>query len=244
MKQLIKRVLSSIGYRVQSTRYVPRQLLEQDGLLPIEFDDVVCRRMFEFGEEFTFVQVGAFDGVVQDPLRKYITKYGWRGVLVEPQARAASRLHELYQGSDRVVVLQAAVDGEAGKRTLFTVDSQSAPPWAGALASFQRDTILKHSNLIPGLEAMIREEIVNCIRFDYVLEHLPPGRLDILQIDTEGADAYLLSIFPFEKVRPAIIHWEVAHLNKEEREECLGRLATFGYRFAPSGDQDMMAVQF
>jgi FkbM family methyltransferase len=243
MKHALKTALAALGYRVQSTRYVPRQLLEQNNLRLVEFDDLVCRRMFEFGPEFTFVQVGAFDGVVQDPLRKYITEYGWRGVLVEPQARAARRLRELYQGSDRIVVLQAAVDDDAGKRKLFTVDSQFAPAWAGALASFQRDTILKHSRLIPGLEAMIREEIVDCIRFDDVLKHLLPRRLDILQIDTEGADAYLLSLFPFEKVRPAIIHWEVTHLSKKEREDCLGRLASFGYRFAPSGDQDMMAVQ-
>jgi hypothetical protein len=29
-----------------------------------------------------------------------------------------------------------------------------------------------------------------------------------------------------------------------QREDCLGRLASFGYRFAPSGDQDMVANQF
>jgi FkbM family methyltransferase len=243
MKHLLKTALAVLGYRVHSTRYVPRQLLKQHNLRCVEFDDVVCRRMFEVGPEFTFIQVGAFDGVVQDPLRKYITKHGWRGVLVEPQARAAEQLRSLYRGNDRIVIMQAALDGEAGKRALFTVESESAPAWAGALASFHRDIILKHSGLIPRLEAMIREETVSCVSFDDVLKHLPTGRLDLLQIDTEGADAYILSLFPFEKVRPAITHWEVRHLTKEQREDCLGRLASFGYRFAPSGDQDMIAVQ-
>lgn len=244
MKQQLKSALARLGYQVQGTRYVPRQLLEQDHLRALEFDDVVCRRMFECGPELTFIQVGAFDGVVQDPLRKYITKCNWRGVLIEPQARAAGRLRELYQGSDRILVLQAALDGEAGKRVLFTVDSDAAPSWVGALATFQRDILLKHSDLIPGLEGMITEETVDCVLFDHVLERLPAERFDLLQIDTEGADAYILSLFPFDQVRPAIVHWEVRHLSKKQREDCLGRLARFGYRFAASGDQDMLAVQF
>ena len=46
------------------------------------------RRMLEAGHELTFIQVGGFDGITTDPLYKYITRYGWRGVLLEPQSRA------------------------------------------------------------------------------------------------------------------------------------------------------------
>jgi FkbM family methyltransferase len=244
MKELLKSTLASLGYRVQGTRYIPRQLLEPGLLRVLEFDDVVCRRMFNVGPEFTFIQVGAFDGLVQDPLRKYIPRCNWRGILVEPQARAAGKLRELYRGNDGIVVLQAALGAEARKRTLFTVDSETAPAWAGALASFDRSTILKHSDLIPGLELMIKEETVDCVPFDYVLERLSTKQLDLLQIDAEGADAYILSLFPFDRMLPAVVHWEVEHLTMEQREDCLGRLAAFGYRFAASGDQDMMAVQF
>jgi hypothetical protein len=91
---------------------------------------------------------------------------------------------------------------------------------------------------------MIREETVDCVTFDIVLERLPNGQLDLLQIDAEGADASLLSLFPFERICPSIVHWEVRHLTMNQRENCLDRLAGFGYRFAMSGDQDMLAVQF
>jgi FkbM family methyltransferase len=242
MKDLLKTALAALGYRVQGTRYCPRQLLEPGCLRVIEFDDLVCRRMFESGAELSFIQIGAFDGITRDPLRKYIDRCGWRGVLVEPQARAANQLRLLYRGNNRIVVLQAALDGESGSRTLFTVEPQRFPAWAGGLASFQRETIVKHSDLIPGLETMIREDIVDCITFDNVLEHLPHEQIDLLQIDTEGADGYILSMFPFDRAQPAIIHWEVKHLSKPQREECLDRLAGFGYRFALSGDEDMMAV--
>jgi FkbM family methyltransferase len=242
VKYLLKMALAKLGYRVQGTRYCPRQLLEPALLRRLEFDDVVCRRMFEVGPQLTFVQVGAFDGVTGDPLRKYIDKCGWTGVVVEPQAKAADQLRELYRYNDRIVILQAALDSECGSRTLYTVESQSTPRWAGGLASFQRENIVKHSDLVPGLQTMIKEDRVDCITFDKVLGCLPDKRIDLLQIDTEGADGYILSLFPFDRIHPPIIQWEVKHLNTPQREECLDRLAGFGYRFAPSTDEDMLAV--
>jgi|SRR5580698_3412876 FkbM family methyltransferase len=242
VRRQIKRGLAALGYQVRGTRYCPRQLLEPAFLRRLEFDDVVCRRMFEFGPAFTFIQVGAFDGITGDPLRKYINKCGWRGVLVEPQARASNKLRELYSRNDSVVILQAAVDREFGRRTLFTVESESAPVWAGGMASFKRETIAKHSDLIPGLQGMIKAETIDCITFDEVLEHLPSKRVDLLQIDTEGADAYILSLFPFDRVIPAIIHWEVKHLPKLQQEETLEMLQQRGYRLARSGAEDMLAV--
>src|SRR5579864_2855167 len=95
LRQQIKNGLAALGYQVQGTKYCPQQLLDPGLLRGLEFDDVVCRRMFEVGREFTFIQVGAFDGVSTDPLRKYIQTCGWRGVLVEPQPGPAAQLREL-----------------------------------------------------------------------------------------------------------------------------------------------------
>ncbi|MGC2099845.1 MAG: FkbM family methyltransferase [Candidatus Sulfotelmatobacter sp.] len=242
LRGLVKRGLRALGYQVRGTRYCPRQLQEPALLRRLEFDDVVCRRLFEFGPELTFIQVGAFDGITKDPLRKYIDKCGWRGVVIEPQPSAANQLRELYRNNNRIIILQAALDGKSGRRTLYTVDAPRAPAWAGGLASFRRETIVKHSDLIPGLETMILESAVDCVTFDEVLEVVKRKQIDLLQIDTEGADGYILSLFPLNRVQPAIVHWEVKHLNTSEREACLDRLAAFAYRFAPSGDEDMLAV--
>jgi FkbM family methyltransferase len=198
--------------------------------------------MLESGHEFAFIQVGAFDGISTDPLYKYITRYGWRGVLLEPQPRAAAKLRELYRGNDRVLVLEAALDDRPGKRTLFTVDSENVPAWAGGMASFQRENILKNSYLIPGLEAMVKEIVVNCVSFDDVFRNFVSDRLDLLQIDAEGADGFILSSFPFGRTRPAIVHWESKNLTKRQQEKVLEMLSGHRYKFARSGDEDMLAV--
>src|SRR5206468_9762170 len=90
----VKSRLASLGYHIEGTRYCPRQLLEPALLRRLEFDDVVCRRIFEASPGFTFIQVGAFDGITKDPLRKYIQTCGWRGILIEPQPRPAAQLQE------------------------------------------------------------------------------------------------------------------------------------------------------
>jgi hypothetical protein len=72
---------------------------------------------------------------------------------------------------------------------------------------------------------MISEITVNSITFDNALAHLPPERLDLLQIDAEGADGDILSFFPFNRVKPAIIHWEIKNLIKDRR-----RIASKGFQ--------------
>jgi FkbM family methyltransferase len=242
MKQRVQKLLAKLGYRVQGIRYCPRQLLERDHLRRIGLDDVICRRMFEFGQEFTFIQIGAFDGITADPLHKYITRCGWRGVLIEPQPRPAAQLRELYRDNGRIVVLQAALDCRSGKRTLYIVESDRVPTWARGMASYQRDNILKNSYLVPELEAMIKEITVNCIPFEDVMQRLQSDRLDLLQIDAEGADGYILSLFPFDRVKPAIVHWESKNLTRSQQEEALDMLSKHGYRFARSGEEDMLGV--
>ena len=66
MKQFLKSVLSRLGYRVQGTRYYPRQLLDPRALRPLEFEDAICRLMHVTGKSLAFIQVGAFDGVTSD----------------------------------------------------------------------------------------------------------------------------------------------------------------------------------
>jgi FkbM family methyltransferase len=243
VKQAIQGLLNRMGYRVEGIRYTPRQLLQPDRLRRLEFDDVVCRHMFEYGEALTFVQIGAYDGVSTDPLRRYIDQCGWRGVMLEPQPGPADALRRLYAGNDGIVVLQSALDSERRVRPLYTIESDDLPKWAGGMASFDRAHIVKHDYLVPGIDSLVREIAVECITFDDVLGMLPPGRLDLLQIDAEGADGYILSLFPFDRIRPAIIHWEVKNLTREEKEAALELIGRHGYLVAPSGTEDMLAVR-
>lgn len=244
IKNLIKFTVRRLGYRIEGVSHVARQLRDVKSLRSVEFDDLVCRRMFERGGALSFIQVGCFDGIIKDPLRRYVQSCGWRGIMIEPQPSAAAKLRHLYAGNPSVEIVEAAIDRQQGTRLLYTVDAPDAPDWCGGLASFDRETIVKHRALVPGLEKMIREQQVATMPFDAILARLPTRDIDILQLDTEGWDAIVLALFPFETVRPAIVHWEVKHLTLAERESAFERMLGWGYRLAPSGDEDMLAVLF
>jgi hypothetical protein len=97
---------------------------------------------------------------------------------------------------------------------------------------------------VPSFDAntMIKEVKVDCMPFEDVIARLPSQRLDLLQIDAEGADGYILSLFPYHLMRPAIIHWEIKNTTKADQEATLDLLSSYGYRFARSGGEDMLAV--
>ncbi len=242
VKQAFKRLCLRLGYRIQGVRYTPRHLFDPQAVRQLEFDDVICRYMYENREDLVFVQVGAYDGVSTDPLRKYIRRSRWRGVMLEPQPGPASQLRALYPKGSGIEVLEAALDGKPGTRTLYTVDSQEAPTWAGGMASFDRDHILRHEYVVPGIASMIHQREVLNVTFDEVLSHVPEGRLDLLQIDAEGADGYILSLFPFQRMRPAIVHWEIKNMTRAEQESALDLLRSYDYCIARSGSEDMLAV--
>jgi FkbM family methyltransferase len=200
--------------------------------------------MFEHGPLCDFIQVGAYDGVSTDPLHRYIERCGWRGVMLEPQPVPAAQLRRLYKDNANVVVVEAAVESKRMTRTLYTVECDNLPKWVGGMASFDREQILRQSYLIPGLENLIRELSVECIPFSDILELRPGnGRLDLLQIDAEGADGRILSHFPFDVLKPAIVHWEVKNMTKLQQEGALDLLCSYGYLISRSGGEDMIATQ-
>jgi FkbM family methyltransferase len=242
VKAALRALARQLGYRIEGIRFTPRHYFQPELLRRLEFDDIVCRLMFERGSGLTFVQIGSYDGVSTDPLRKYIDRCGWRGVLVEPQSRPAAALRQLYADRPEIVIIEAAVDSEPGRRTMFTVEGPNVPAWAGGMASFNREHLLRHDYVLPGISHHIRETEVPCVTFEYVLEHLGGVPPDLLQIDVEGADGYLLSLFPFERVRPALVHFEIKNLGRSQKEVALDLLGRHGYRVAPSGDEDALAT--
>src|SRR5215813_1357267 len=71
VKDTIRSLLANLGYRIEGIRYTPRQLLESGKLRKLEFDDVICRLIFEKSPEVSFIQIGAFDLSWLHPLRSW-----------------------------------------------------------------------------------------------------------------------------------------------------------------------------
>src|SRR5271165_1303468 len=63
---------------------------------PATFDGIISA-FNSRTENFFFVQIGAYDGYDCDPIQKFIRRYGWNGILVEPQPDAFEKLRQNYE---------------------------------------------------------------------------------------------------------------------------------------------------
>jgi FkbM family methyltransferase len=177
--------------------------------------------------DFFFVQVGAHDGGMDDPLARWIASRGWRGMFVEPQPEQFARLRERYAGrQERFIFENVAIDREAGTRDLHRVtDAHLHAPEISGLASFFPDRALAtHASL-----GRMTRITVPCVPLHTLLERHRITRVDLLQIDTEGYDAVILETVDLTKLRPSLIHYEHRHLSRAEQSNCVRRLRAHGY---------------
>ncbi len=229
MKQLIQQSLRRFGYRLERIR--------PDVQFPIDvFDLVIKDLMLRTRPNLFFVQIGANDGVSHDPIRSFIKKHHWSGVLIEPVPWIFEQLKKNYQDDKQLQFENVAISQHDGESTLFVVRKNDAfPDWANELASFNKDVLLSHAPLIPGLESHVEGLRVTTLSVPTLLKRHAIDRIDVLQIDTEGYDYEILKMFDLKRIRPSVIQFEHTHLSRDQRQECFSHLVTNGYRFATVG---------
>jgi len=244
IKRFLKASLKRLGYRIQNTKYILEPFLDEKRILSLNFDHVLCKYLVDSGEfnNFKFIQVGAFDGVAFDPLRKYLVKYDWEGILLEPQPLPYQSLKLQYDGRSHLKIVNAAVNRQNGKADLFFLEGEGLPKWTKGLASFHKSNILKHESLFKDLGTYLKCIEVETISFETLLDRFEWTRLDLLQVDAEGFDAEIIKMFPFDRLKPAIIHFESKHIQKAELESLLDILMQRGYLIAKDKGEDMIAL--
>lgn len=196
---------------------------------------------------FTALVIGAFDGVENDPTSEFIRTKQCRAILVEPQPWPFQRLSESMSGREGADILNAAIDATSGSRDMYCIPPgiDDLPAWTEQLASFRREHILNHEERAPGLSSHIVTLNVQTLSFDDLLDKYQLQSLDLLQIDTEGMDAQLLGWFPFHRIKPALLHYETAHLSSAEHQFVRKRLQRLGYTaFVSDSPTDDMAIIF
>ena len=233
-KKFIKNLAAKTGYKI--SKQLPFFLNHNESLIQIDFEYVLSKLITSV-DHCQFIQVGANDGKLNDPLRKFILKKFLKGVMIEPQPEIFKKLKGNYAelDIDGISFENIAIDKNHRHRNLYTVQTPSNPQdiWAHAAASFDKshiekmlspDSLEKNGECIETLS-------VRCETFDYILKKYKISQLELLQIDAEGYDFELLKTFPFSKIIPKVIHFEHIHLGIFNRNAALEFLHQLGYSF-------------
>jgi FkbM family methyltransferase len=207
------------------------------------FDLSVLYLMAVQGADLRFIQVGANDGVFGDPLRKFILKYPWRGVLIEPQPHLFAKLRSNYDAiSDRLIFENLAIASSTGEITMYRARDIEAnsEPWAASVSSLNPKVVGKQLKAgRDGLEAFS----VPCTTLDDLVERHHMDQIDVLQIDAEGYDYQVLKTLDLRKTSPRIVQLEHGHLSPSDIDRTVQYLASNGYRILYGGHQmDTLAL--
>jgi FkbM family methyltransferase len=208
--------------------------------------DVWGAWLSSFKAEVGFVQVGAFDGVSNDPLHDVRTQFGWIGVMVEPLPDQFAKLEQAY-GDSQMVLINAAVSDQPRSLWRITGHDPTDLPGLPQVASFDREHVMKHigycpPELRPSLERRVVSEPVATITLAEALARCPRS-VDVLQIDVEGYDAEIINMLVGLRERPTIVRFEHAHLSHDDHLRAIRRLSGAGYSISV-GPDDTLAVQY
>jgi FkbM family methyltransferase len=108
---------------------------------------------FSSGKQARVIQVGANDGIMCDPLRRYLvhsTNQNIRAALVEPIPFYYTKLENLYADNSNITVVNAACGASRGRAPLYFIEPSVAdqmngdgPPnnWAHGQGSFDPNVV-------------------------------------------------------------------------------------------------------
>ena len=192
-----------------------------------------------------FIQIGANDGELADPLRRHILKHGWRGILVEPMPHIFAQLQRNYAGVTGLIFEPVAISEVDGTRPIYRIAPgayASNLALLDALTSLSRESLQVHAGNIPDLDRHIVEEQIQSLTFDSLCRKHGVQTLHLLAIDTEGYDYEILKTIRLAEYQPSVIIYEHVFLDDSARAECRRLLDTSGYECL-EGDMDTLCVR-
>lgn len=181
-------------------------------------------------ENFFFIQIGANDGIKEDPINKYINRFNWQGILVEPQKDAFLALKDNYRTKNRLIFENVAITKEVGEIDFYKCSSSILSSVNPDLWFINRKTKGKKSWYLNKIKSSSTKKIkVNSITFTKLIEKHSVKKIDLLVIDTEGYDYEIIKEINFSKIKPYMIRYEDLFLTRKEKRKCFEFLKKKGY---------------
>lgn len=225
-KQYARIILRSMGYRV--FKIGPYSLFD--------FESFLYRHLAAH-KHLTFLQIGANDGVMNDPIYQFNmdNKSVVTGFVLEPLPDTYEKLVENYKYSPGIKPFNLAIHATESEMVLHRVKPSLAvgiPAFARGIASFNEDH-WKKSTLVPSLDYMEQVK-VKCISFAEFVKSNDIKKLDLLLLDTEGYDYQILMSIDFTYIKPRMIRFEHGVRDKVMSPEnfmaVCSYLNSFGYQ--------------
>jgi FkbM family methyltransferase len=225
LKVSVQRCVEVFGYRIEKLRDPIKA--------PIDVLDLLLTKVSAERPDFFFVQIGANNGLTDDPLRQFVTKYHWLGVLVEPQPQVFQQLLKNYEQEKQLAFENAAIADKDGTAQLFVADHQDETANLTVFASLKKDALIRglDNPKAVGVQVQVQHVEVPALSVQTLLLKHRITKIDLLLTDVQGYDTEVVEQFLACGVRPTIIYFEHCHAARPALDALYRKLVNHGYRF-------------
>lgn len=186
------------------------------------------------GKPFSFLQIGANDGISHDPYREFMIRSNARGLAAEPVPEYFAQLTHNYRSYPNLTPINCAIGYPASTLPFYAYTSHylqtcpNAKELAG-LASFDKSKLVAqlHPNSDPDSSIQAITLKVRTIE-DVIAEH-GFSTIDCLFMDCEGHEDNILLNLSYQRVQPQLISFEHTH-HPENAREIVQHLAVHGFK--------------
>jgi len=161
-----------------------------------------------------FIEVGANNGVDNDPIRGWVEEYNWTGILIEPVEQAFEELRSNYEGIKNVYFENVAISNSDEKNVIMY------KPKSSKIASLDKNH--------PPMKNKYKKIDVRLKKLNDIVDKYNVDHIDLLNIDAEGYDFEVIKSLDLNKCRPIIVHYEHRHLG-DWKVDCETYLLNNGY---------------
>jgi len=186
-----------------------------------------------------FIQVGANDGLRWDPVRRFILRDDWRGVLVEPLYPVYKMLIENYAYKKRggLFFENCVVSDQNDEHIDFwSYSNEFLDPlpiekklYYLRASSLYRDHVKNFLDKSDNMDNAVVSYKTRCMTLRVLIDkYFPSQQLDLVFVDAEGHDDYVIRTIDFDRCKPKAIFYESHNLGTRS-EELADYLSQKGY---------------
>lgn len=209
--KLFKKLVGLFGYKIISKDFIKNnRLLNNNEFISL---NEILNFLFVNKNINSLIQIGANDGLRFDYINKYIKKYLPKTVLVEPVKDYFEDLKKNYKDFDNIIFENVAISVGNQIQYLYKVDKSKIDRYDEHIYGINSFDI-KHLK-IHGVKSshIVKEKVQTENISNLINKHFTS--LDLLLIDAEGYDGFILNdLFETSNFRPIIIS-EYVHINHD-----------------------------
>jgi FkbM family methyltransferase len=206
------------------------------------------------------VQIGANDGIAGDPVFPVVNQFKnkTRLMLIEPQSDIFEILKTNYSDHPGAQMQNIAI-GTKGKLILYRVTDKYKKYFTNrkgqqvntsGWTSSGKEHLLRFISETKNIPARINiSDVIDEISSpsmplnDCLVNAGWPNKIDVLNVDTEGTDDFVIYHCSLEKYQPSLINFEDGFLNREKQNNLHQYLNSLGYIIFDDKNNHSLAIK-